>query len=149
MTLTTKSNTKRKQEKTDITEESGKANVEANKKRREQRENAQSRTALKKSKTPPRVAKTKKSKKLSSTGMANTLKPHALIKRVFQVTLDANEERQGECFFLKDLSDSCDRLDVDMVDSVLYARLSASNPATTHYLTWSVVTCDYWSKNHG
>ena len=46
------------------------------------------------------------------------------------MTLDANEERQGEYFFLKDLSDSCDRLDVDMIDSVLYARLSASNPAT-------------------
>ena len=127
--VTTKSNTKKKEEKTNITEVSGKANGEANKKRREQRENAQSRAAFKKTKTPPRAAKTKKSEKLSSTGMANTLKPHALIKRVFLVTLDANEEGQGEYFFLKDLSDSCDRLDVDMIDSVLYARLSASNPA--------------------
>ena len=32
--------------------------------------------------------------------------------------------KRGKANVFLDLSDSCDRLDVDMVDSVLYARLS-------------------------
>ena len=81
--------------------------------------------SFKKNQRPHRGLQRRKSPKVVVNRNGKHSEASALIKRVFQVTLDANEERQGECFFLKDLSDSCDRLDVDMVDSVLYARLSA------------------------
>ena len=93
------------------------------KKRDPQANSLSTSSAAKKSKTPTKEVKpTTKKKKDNSKKI---FLPNAIIKRVFQVTL--NESDNNGFYYLKDLADSTTEFSLDMIDSILYSRLSEEN----------------------